>query len=288
MNPLMPVLQAVPYQGRADHVWPPFTEGWVEVPFHHDAAVVGRAKALLGSLPAYHYADEAMGSGLYRFFAFDTPIGEAIGALKFIGAEKARALMGDSPSAVAEWIDNNPTTDGGLVQLDGSAVPEDNSSVTGDGTGNAGVTVTPVKYATLNDAASAMNSALKAHGYVRTDQPIYAGFQLMAGDLTVDAFPGTNTINRLKGVLTAMGVTFASVPVYPWHATTTGGLTGIAAYDGTNAPTWAQWTGSGSAAPATTAKASTGTGLAVAGLAALAVGTIAVVAKSSGGLSALI
>lgn len=99
---MLPLVSATPYEGRADHVWPPFAEGWAEVPFHHDEAVVGRAKALLGALPTYHYADEALPSGLYRFFAFDTPVGTAVSALKFIGAAKARALMGDLSNPTAE------------------------------------------------------------------------------------------------------------------------------------------------------------------------------------------
>jgi hypothetical protein len=93
-HPIPSLVGAVPYRGRADNVWPPFAGGWAEVPYHHDEAVVGRAKALLGALPTYHYADETLPSGLYRFFAFETPVGTAVSALKFIGAEKARALMG--------------------------------------------------------------------------------------------------------------------------------------------------------------------------------------------------
>lgn len=275
---------AVPYQGRADHVWPPFDLGWAEVPFHHDAGVVEHARSMLGKLPPYHYSDAALPDGLYRFFAFETPVGVSISALKFIGEQQAAALMmgaaSDSPT-YADWVDGTATTDGNLVQLDGTAVPEDNSNITGDGTGNAGVKVTPVAYATLQDAAVAMNNALKAHGYVRTDQPIYAGFQVKAGDLTVDAFPGTNTINRLKGVLSTLGVSFANVAVYPWHATTSTGLTGTAAYDGTNAPTWAQWTGQG-AAPAPVAKAGMSSGGIVAAIAAVAVIGGGIIAKSAG------
>ena len=241
---------------------------------------------MLGSLPAYHYSDAALPDGLYRFFAFETPVGLSIAALKFVGESQATALMlgapGDSPS-YADWIDRNPTIDGGLVQLDGTAVPEDNSTVTGSGAANAGITVTPVAYDTLQDAAAAMNTALKARGYRRTDEPIYAGFQLKAGDLLVDAFPGTKTMTRLKGVLSAMGVAFAGVAVYPWLATTANGLTGQAAYDGTNAPTWAQWTGQGAAAP-TVAKAGMSSGGAIAAIAALVVVGGGIIAKSAGRL----
>lgn len=274
---------AVAYQGRADYVWPPHDLGWAEVPFHHDAGVVEHARGMLGRLPPYHYTDAALPGGLYRFFAFETPVGVSISALKFVGEQEATALMlgaamlGDS--AVADYIET-ASVDGGLVQLDGTAVPEDNSSITGDGTGSMGVKITPVAYDTLQDAAVAMNNALKAHGYRRLDQPIYAGFQLKAGDLTVDGFPGTHTMTREKGVLSTLGVTPANVPTYAWKATTTGGLTGQAAYDGTNAPTWAQWTGQG-AAPAV-AKAGMSSGGIVAAIAAVAVVAGGVIAKSAG------
>jgi hypothetical protein len=274
----------VAYQGRADHVWPPYELGWAEVPFHHNPKAVEHAHKMLGSLPPYHYSDAALADGLYRFFAFETPVGVSISALKFVGEAQATALMlGDAASSAtyADWVDSTPSTDGGLIAFDGGAIPEDNSKVTGDGTGNAGVKVTPVAYATLQDAAVAMNDALKAHGYRRLDQPIYAGFQVKAGDLTVDAFPGTNTINRLKGVLSTLGVAFASVPVYPWHATTPGGLTGTNAYDGTNAPTWAQWTGQG-AAPTVAKAGVASSGGAIAAIAALVVVAGGVIAKSAG------
>jgi hypothetical protein len=277
----------IPYQGRADHVWPPFSVGWAEVPFDHDGKAVEHARLMLGRLPPYHYKDAALSGGLYRFFAFETPIGVSVSALKFVGEDRARALLlgQGSPSAVAEWIDNNPTTEGAVVESGGLAIPEDNSAVTGDGTGNAGVTVTPVAYPNVQAAATAMNNALLAHGYVRTDQPIYAGFQLEAGGITVDAFPGTNTMGLLKQVLAGMNVTMANVPIYPWLATTSDNKTGIAAYDGVNAPTWAQWTGQGTGAPSNTpvaAASAAGGGGALAALLALVVGGGAIVAKSAG------
>lgn len=278
-------LQAIAYQGRADHAWPPSGDGWAEVPYHHDASVREHAQTvMLGQLPPYHYADEAMASGLYRFFAFETPIGKAVGALKFIGEGAARdLLLGQSPSDVyastEAWI-ATPTDTGGLATDTGGAVPADNSAITGTG-GGGGVVVTPVNYPTLAAAASAMNAALAAHGYVRTDQPIYAGFQIKAGDLTVDAFPGTHTMNRLRNVLPAG--TMANVRVYPWLATTPGGATGQAAYDGTNAPTWAQWTGAAGTAPAV-ARAGMGSGALVAGVVGTLVVVGAVIAKSAGAI----
>lgn len=275
-------LQAVAYQGRADHAWPPCAGGWAEVPYHHDAAVRERAATvMLGQLPPYHYADEALPSGLYRFFAFETPIGKAVGALKFIGEGPARALLmgqGDVGTLVAGLVIGQPTDTGGVTVDGAGTLPTDNSTIS-----DARITVNPVNYPTLAAAAAAMNAALIAHGYVRSDQPIYAGFQVKAGDLTVDGFPGTHTMNRLRGVLPAG--TMANVQIYPWLATTPSNATGQAAYDGVNAPTWAQWTGQGTGpAPAAVAKAGMGSG----GIVAAIVGTLVVVggviAKSAGAI----
>jgi hypothetical protein len=273
----------VPYQGRADHVWPPYTYGWAEVPYEHDAGAVERARLMLGSLPPYHYQDAALPSGLYRFFAFETPVGVAVSALKFVGESAAGALMMGDPPDQADYIEA-ASNEGGIVQFDGGAVPEDNSAITGGGTGSMGVKITPVAYATLQIAASMMNDALSRHGFIRLDQPIYAGFQLKAGDLVVDAFPGENTMTRLSAVLAGMGITMANVTIYPWKATTPGGLTGVDAYDGTNAPTWAQWTGKGAPPPpaVTVAKAGVSSGGIIAAIATLAVVAGGVIAKASG------
>ena len=97
------------YEGRADHPWPPFVDGWAEVP-HDDAIARVRARSLLWQLPPYHYADEPLETGLYRFFAFETPIGEAVGALKYIGEQRALALMGALPTRAIQIPAHNPGT----------------------------------------------------------------------------------------------------------------------------------------------------------------------------------
>lgn len=278
--------QANAYEGRADHVWPPFELGWAEVPFGHDEGAERHARMLLGQLPVYHYADEPLETGLYRFFKYETPIGEAVGALKFIGQGPARALLlGQAGGAtVADWVDSDAIVGGAIALESGGAVPEDNSAVVGSGgTGGAGVHVTPAKYASVGEAAVAMNNALKAHGYRRLDQPIYAGFQLEAGGLVVDAFPGTHTMDALRSALAALSppVPLANVPIYPWLATTASGLTGQAAYDGVNAPTWAQWTGQATTPAVATASAA-GSGGLIAAVAAVVVVAGGVLAKTQG------
>jgi hypothetical protein len=275
----------VAYKGRADHVWPPFQEGWAEVPFHHDPKAVETARLMLGALPPYHYTDEALPTGLYRFFAFETPVGVSISALKFVGEAQTRSLrMGQGGGTVEDYVDSN-AIEGGYVELDGGgALPTDNSQVTGTGSGSMGVKITAASYPTLQAAAQAMYNAIQAHGYVRADQAIYAGYQLKAGNLTVDAFPGSNTMASLKATLAGMSITLpSSIPIYPWLATAAGGATGVAAYDGVNAPTWAQWTGQGSSAPAvSTASVAGGSGGAVAALVAALVVVGGVIAKSQG------
>lgn len=82
-------------------------------------------------------------------------------------------------------------------------------------------------------AATAMNSALAAHGYKQADQGLYMAFQRAMG-LTADGYPGTGTMGKLQAVLASVGTSMAQVPIYPWHA---------GAWDGKNAPTAASWSG---------------------------------------------
>jgi hypothetical protein len=83
-------------------------------------------------------------------------------------------------------------------------------------------------------AAVAMNEALAAHGYKRSDQGLYRAFQRSAG-LGNDGFPGGHTMGALATILHDMGLIVAPVPVYPWLSS--------GKYDGVNAPTMAEWTG---------------------------------------------
>lgn len=92
-------------------------------------------------------------------------------------------------------------------------------------------------------AAVAMNNALAAHGYKKSDQGLYGAFQSAAGLSPVDSFPGTNTMNALFLSLAAQNIAPANVKIYPWKSS--------GAYDGVNAPTLAEWLGT-SAGPAGT------------------------------------
>lgn len=83
-------------------------------------------------------------------------------------------------------------------------------------------------------AATAMNSALTAHGYKRGDQGLYMAFQRAMGLSPIDGFPGAGTMGTLRAVLGSDGIPVAAVKVYPWRS---------GAYDGVNAPTQSEWGG---------------------------------------------
>src|SRR5579872_6151176 len=105
---------------------------------------------------------------------------------------------------------------------------------------------TPAALTPLQQAAHTMNQALLAHGYKQRDMPLYAAVQRLGGARVVDGFPGTGTMTGiLQPALASIGETMAPVPIYPWH-----GMPGTTGYDGVNAPTWAEWTGSAAPAPA--------------------------------------
>ena len=65
------------------------------------------------------------------------------------------------------------------------------------------------------------------------DVETYKAFQ-RASRLNTDGFPGKGTMDRLKGVLSTMGLSLpSSVPVYPWRS--------VGSYDGVNAPKMVNW-----------------------------------------------
>jgi hypothetical protein len=75
--------------------------------------------------------------------------------------------------------------------------------------------------ALVEQAAIIMRTALVAHGYVRTDWPLYRQFQataicagVMAGE--IDGFPGTATMTALRAVLTRIKVSMPEIHVYSW------------------------------------------------------------------------
>jgi hypothetical protein len=96
----------------------------------------------------------------------------------------------------------------------------------------------------LQAAAVAMASALNAHGYKLSDQPLYKAFQRAAGS-SADGYPGLGTMGRLRTALASLHLPMPAVKLYPWKS-----LPGQSGYNGVNAPTWLEWSGTAPAVPA--------------------------------------
>jgi peptidoglycan hydrolase-like protein with peptidoglycan-binding domain len=96
----------------------------------------------------------------------------------------------------------------------------------------------------VQTAAVAMASALNAHGYKQADQGLYKAFQAAAGT-TADGYPGTGTMGRLRTTLASVGLPMPDVKIYVWKS-----MPGTSGYDGINAPTWQEWSGTAPAVPA--------------------------------------
>jgi hypothetical protein len=74
-------MQIQRYQGSPDRPVPLSPDEWQGVE-SHDPHARARAASLLGELPPYHFVDERGPSGLYRFFAYETPFGMSVSALR--------------------------------------------------------------------------------------------------------------------------------------------------------------------------------------------------------------
>jgi hypothetical protein len=76
----------VSYLGSPDCPYPPCDDGWSYVDDDGPLFEAARAEAgQLGELPLASYTDRLTGAGLFRFFAYDTPVGPQIGALHYDG-----------------------------------------------------------------------------------------------------------------------------------------------------------------------------------------------------------
>lgn len=164
-----------------------------------------------GTYSAYHYAGQnylfvSLGRNYYLYKAVARPAGHPNTFRSTVLPDNVSTHYGSLPFGM-------PNVLGAVGQI-------------------SAIGVTPIQYADISAAATAMNDALLAHGYKMSDMPIYAGFQQAAG-LTVDGFPGTSTMNSLWQQLGTMGVSMATVQTYPWSST--GG------YDGVNAPLMSEW-----------------------------------------------
>jgi hypothetical protein len=209
------------YRGSYGAPFPPAPSGFSPVEWHDATAraraaqlaaasvrVESGAPATLGEPPdedaldAWQFRDEMLPTGLYRFFVYEHANGRAVGALRFDGTLGATSSTQDTGAAA---------------------------------------TTTTVAAPDPNVAAVNMQNAINnAGGFRDVDMPIYEAFQQAAG-LTVDGFPGPNTIQALAQNLAAQGLQIVQSAYrsdgtpYPWVGNS------CANYDGTNAPALSQW-----------------------------------------------
>lgn len=108
------------YQGTPDRPFPPAPDDWVSVPAqdHHART---RAAALVAHLPTSHYVDErGPGGALYRFFAFDSPLGRHVAAMQ----PPATSMLGAPPRTgtlgVADITD--PQTQADAAQMNDALI----------------------------------------------------------------------------------------------------------------------------------------------------------------------
>lgn len=87
-----------PYEGSADRPRPPVGPGWIDVAWEDESA---RARALelaaqatvgvgLGEppeLPIWHYRDELLPTGLYRFYHYESAHRPVFGAMRYVGVD---------------------------------------------------------------------------------------------------------------------------------------------------------------------------------------------------------
>jgi hypothetical protein len=149
------------------------------------------------------------------------------------------ALIAANPHKPTHRV-GNVTTWRGLKHNEAVRLPSGAVGTLGDFLGATGDQIA---------AATAMANALNAHGYKQADQGLYKAFQRSMGSSSPDGFPGAGTMSKLQSVLSSAGIPMPNVKIYPWHAA--GG------YNGVNAPTSAEWYGSGGgSAPAAAPTAS--------------------------------
>jgi hypothetical protein len=75
---------AIAYNGTADSPWPPAPEGW-HACLWDDELARDFSQRKIDELPLWYFCDELTPCGLYRFFHYETPIGTAVGALRYEG-----------------------------------------------------------------------------------------------------------------------------------------------------------------------------------------------------------
>jgi len=105
---------AVPYYGCPSSPYPPNCgDGWEDVDANNPEAwnAVACASGMVGELPLYHYRDALLPTGLHRFFAYETPVGGAIGAVRYSGtitAAQPTPPKAPAPARRGTWVEVLP------------------------------------------------------------------------------------------------------------------------------------------------------------------------------------
>lgn len=89
------------YPGSPDRPLPPAPRG-ADFVSPRDRHARARAASLLGSLPPYHFVDELGPAGVYRFFAYESPLGVHVSAL----VHPATGTLGEPPSMLGQTNPN--------------------------------------------------------------------------------------------------------------------------------------------------------------------------------------
>jgi len=89
-------MRPIAYQGNAGSPWAPAGPGWRSCAREHDPLACQFAQSgALGALPLYHYTDELLPTGYHRFFAFETPHGPVVAGYKYEGVGTLGDLASD-------------------------------------------------------------------------------------------------------------------------------------------------------------------------------------------------
>jgi hypothetical protein len=102
------------YMGDPVHAAPPSGPEWVPIDRGSDE-LDAAAVSLMGDLPAYHSTDRMLSSGLYRFFAFETPVGNRISALRFAGTMGVTQDTGSTTDGSGSDTAGGPATSPGIL-----------------------------------------------------------------------------------------------------------------------------------------------------------------------------
>jgi hypothetical protein len=236
-NVLPPAKQPMPAPNAINGVPPaPPPDGTVWVlATNADVArdgVASRYQALLSSQAVGFESHETWNGHLWKFRVLSHTTDPGLTSY----AKDVKGWVAQPQSVLAPSAPAAPPTQAPAIIPPAPAPPAAPSTIQGPST--------TIQLSRVQQAALAMRNALVAHSYKQADQPFYVAFQAAAGISPTDGFPGAGgTMPVLDKVLATFGATLpAGFPRYPWHSRTPSGATGPAAYDGVNAPRWADWT----------------------------------------------